>query len=568
MINPLPSAIATSAEQADILLQSLTHRKAAWVQVSLADRLNMLQRCVTSVYQWAAVWAEAACGAKGIDPTSPLAGEEWLVGPTVTLANLQELMRSLRASGQPRPLNLTQRHGQLIADIFPSDRMERLLWLGYRGEVWLEPGKPPSQGRIYRELTASGAVALVLGAGNVSSIAPMDALYKLFVENAVVLLKMNPVNEYMGPILEHAFAPLCEAGWLQIVYGGADLGRYLCQHPLIDTIHITGSQATHDAIVWGDPTHKATQPAQNSKPITSELGCVTPVFVVPGNWSRSDLVYQARHVAGMVAHNASFNCAAAKVLVTSKTWSQRQEFLACVQAELAKTPLRAAYYPGAGDRHRAFMQQYPQAIAIGATASTTGPIATSSIASPIEPLPWTLIPDVPPRSQEFALTQEAFCSVLAEVSLETIDAQDFLSQAVSFANQQIWGNLSCTLLIDGKTQQRHAAELEDAIARLRYGAIGINVWSAVLYTLPVFPWGAFPGNSITDIQSGQGTVHNTYLFDYPQKSVLRAPFRSRPLPIWFARHSHLRSLAQHFTDWQANPDWYHFGRVVVAALRG
>jgi hypothetical protein len=41
----------------------------------------------------------------------------------------------------------------------------------------------------------------VLGAGNVSSIGPMDALYELFAKDHVVLLKLNPVNEHLGPMV-------------------------------------------------------------------------------------------------------------------------------------------------------------------------------------------------------------------------------------------------------------------------------------------------------------------------------------------------------------------------------
>ncbi|MCK8322737.1 hypothetical protein LXA12_17585, partial [Erwinia amylovora] len=73
----------------------------------------------------------------------------------------------------------------------------------------------------YRKRPEHGQVSLVLGAGNVSSIGPKDAFYKLFVENQTVVLKMNPVNEYLGPHFEKALAPLVERGFLRIVYGGA-----------------------------------------------------------------------------------------------------------------------------------------------------------------------------------------------------------------------------------------------------------------------------------------------------------------------------------------------------------
>ena len=437
--------------------------------------------------------------------------------------------------------------------------MERLLWLGFVGEVWLQPEQAPTQGLVYRQKPQAGTLALVLGAGNISSIAPLDALYKLFAEDAVVLLKMNPVNAYMGPILERAFQSLRQDGFLEIVYGGASLGRHLCQHPLVETIHITGSDHTHDAIVWGStPTEQAERKASHqpltAKPITSELGCVTPIMVVPGNWSESDLTFQARHIAGMVAHNASFNCAAAKVVITANGWAQREAFLAKLQHELAQTPARKAYYPGAVERYQAFLDQYPQAIALGDITPDT--------------LPWTLIPDVPAQVGEYALTQEAFCGVLAEVSLPAADAEDFLPQAIAFVNEQVWGNLSCTLLVNPQTQKQLGTAVEDAIAQLRYGAIGINIWSGVLFSLPVFSWGAFPGNLLQDISSGRGVVHNAYLFDHPQKSVLRAPFRIFPLPIWFARHRNLLQLAIQFITFQAAPSWGKLFRVVLEALRG
>ena len=51
---------------------------------------------------------------------------------------------------------------------------------------------------FYRERGPHGGVALVLGAGNVNSIPPLDALYRLIARGQVVLLKMNPVNDYLG----------------------------------------------------------------------------------------------------------------------------------------------------------------------------------------------------------------------------------------------------------------------------------------------------------------------------------------------------------------------------------
>ena len=562
--------MGTSLAQADAIAAQLTSRKDDWVRVSVTDRIAYLERCLDDVMAIADEWAAACCCAKGIDPAATLAGEEWFVGPTATVGNLRVLIKTLKANGQPS-VQCRVQDGQTIAHVFPDSLMERLLWLGFEGEVWLQPEPIATQGMVYRQPSPQGTLALVLGAGNVSAIAPMDALYKLFAEDAVVLLKMNPVNEYMGAILEAAFRSLRQDGFFDVVYGGAALGRHLCQHPLVDTIHITGSHQTYDAIVWGDTPaeqaqRKANNQPRNTKPITAELGCVTPVIVVPGTWSTAELAFQARHLAGMVTHNASFNCAAAKVVITAKHWAQREAFLAQLQHELAQTPARSAYYPGAQARHQAFLEHYPQAI-VPSIALHPGTNALQPSKDP-DSLPWTFIPAVPARSGEYALMQEAFCGVLAEVSLEASDTGAFLTQAVDFVNEQVWGNLSCTVLVDPRTQQKWNAELECAIAQLRYGAIGVNVWSAVLFSLSAFPWGAFPGNPMHNITSGQGVVHNAYLLEQPQKAVLRAPFRISPLPIWFARHQNLLALAQHFTAFQAKPSWQRFFKVVLAALRG
>jgi acyl-CoA reductase-like NAD-dependent aldehyde dehydrogenase len=81
----------------------------------------------------------------------------------------------------------------------------------------------------------------------------LDILHKLFAEDEVVLVKMNPVNDYLGSLLAQAFSPLVELGVLSFVYGGKEVGAYLTHHDLVGTCHLTGSEATYNAIVWGAP---------------------------------------------------------------------------------------------------------------------------------------------------------------------------------------------------------------------------------------------------------------------------------------------------------------------------
>jgi hypothetical protein len=555
---------ATDPAGIDRVVERLAGHKDAWVRVAIADRIGYLEECMDGMLRVAESWVRESCTHQGIDPGSPLAGEVWLSGPMVTIEAFRQYARALRNGGQPRPLRLRQvANGQTVADVFPRSLSERFLYHNMTAEVWIEPGKAPSQGRIYREKAAGnfppGKLALVLGGGNVSSIAPLDLLHKLFVEDQVVVLKMHPVNAYLGPLFERAFESLIDDGYLAVVYGGSEAGARLCSHPRVDAIHLTGSDRTHDRIVWGeDPGEQATRKAAGSpvnvKQFTSELGCVSPILVVPGNWSDSDLDFQARQVAGAVAHNASFNCNAGKVLVLARDWPARESFLARVREALAGTAPRTAYYPGARERYEAFREHYPRAVALGPGAGNA--------------LPWTLIPDVPGVPGEYALTNEAFCGVLAEVTLDAGTAPRFLERAVTLCNDAIWGTLSCAVLVDSRTRRLHAQEFERAIADLRYGSIGVNVWPGVNYALSCVNWGAFPGHTPERIVSGSGFVHNSLMFDHPQKSVVRAPFRIRPKPIWFADHRKLDVLGRELTTFAARRSPWALLRVAVSGLLG
>src|SRR5207248_1295933 len=104
--------------------------------------------------------------------------------------------------------------------------------MGYRGSVLMEAGVDEAaaaarQAPFYRRENPEGSVCAVLGAGNVSSIPATDVLHKLFAEGRACVLKMNPVNEYVGPFLERGLAPLVQNGFLRVE--GADV--------LVDRVH-------------------------------------------------------------------------------------------------------------------------------------------------------------------------------------------------------------------------------------------------------------------------------------------------------------------------------------------
>lgn len=569
---PPPTLPPTPLDACDAILSRLSANKAAFTALPLADRIALLGELLVRTEAAGPAWVARSQAAKGLRPTDAVSGEEWLAGPVVTLRNLRLLQRALQevaAHGAPRvsPDRLSTRpDGRLVARVFPENLLDRLMYDGFTAEVWMQPGVTREnlathQAGTYRSADRTPRVALVLGAGNVNSIPPMDAIYKLFVEDQVVLLKMNPVNEYLGPILRDIFAPLIERGWFEVVYGGADVGAYCCAHPLVDTLHITGSDATHDAIVWGPPGERAARKARGEKvidkPISSELGNVTPVIVVPGPWTDKEIRFQAENIATMVANNASFNCNAAKLLVLPAGWDRTAALLDAVRDVLRQIPPRKAYYPGARDRWQRFVDAHPDAERLSPDAPET--------------VPWTLITGLDPDDRaEICFQQEPFCGVLHAVSLPGGTAEAFLPAAVAFCNERVWGSLAAVVLIHPATRREATSEaaFQRALDQLRYGGIAVNTFAGLNYALCVTTWGAYPGHSLEDIQSGREVVHNTYLFDRPEKSIVYAPFTAAPKPPWFATHRRTHAIGPKLAAFEAHPSYFKLPGIILDALRG
>lgn len=561
---PLPALPPTSIAKCEQFLSALDEARPRWVALSAADRAELLRACMQTTLAVADRWVETACKIKGYAEGSNGHGEEYLGGTLPTMRNLRLFAEALEAGGQPPlPKTWQRADGQWVARVFPQSLLDQALFTGMTCDVWIQPGERPTQGRIYREKAAGsggdGGVCVVLGAGNQSSIPPMDVLYKLVVDDEVCLLKMNPVNEQIGPVLADALRPLIDAGFLRIAYGGVDVGKHLTDHPLVTSIHITGSAAAHDAILWGPgaegEARKQAGTPRIDKEITSELGCVSPVLVVPGAWTDAELDYQARQVASMLAYNCGFNCNGARLIVVASGWEHKDRFERLVKDKLAATPTRRAYYPTAPATRERFLAAYPEHTDLG---RVTDPSAQ----------PWTVLEGVGTGADEYALSHEPWCGIFSFVTLDADDAASFLDAAVPFANDRCWGTLSINLLVDPRTERALGDRVDAAIAALRYGGIAINCWSGLNYGLVNATWGAFPGHPPTDIQSGKGVVHNGLLLDHPQKSVVRAPFVIAPTPAWFTDHRNNVALGSKMTRFEAAPSWLKVPGVAITAFKG
>ncbi|MEV6049856.1 hypothetical protein [Streptomyces sp. NPDC052107] len=87
--------------------------------------------------------------------------------------------------------------GRLAVQVFPHNAFDRLLLNGFRAEVWTTPVTTERDLRTraglgQRTPQHTRGVALVLGAGNIFCIPPLDVLYRLYAENRTAVLELNP----------------------------------------------------------------------------------------------------------------------------------------------------------------------------------------------------------------------------------------------------------------------------------------------------------------------------------------------------------------------------------------
>jgi len=554
----------------DTAVSEVRANAASWVEAPAAERVRLLDEVLRASLSVADRWTRLACEHEGLDPDAPESAEEAIVGPYIFIRGarlLRNAIRDIGRHGRPRIPGGARRvaDGRVVARVMPAGLIDRLTYLGTSADVWMDravtlEGLADTIAAPYRTAPPP-RVCLVLGAGNASSIGPLDVLHKVFVELQVVVLKVHPVMAHLGPVHEAALAPLVRAGLVRVVYGDAAEGGHLARHPLVDTLHVTGSDRTYEAIVFGTGPEGEDRKRRDdpilTKPFTAELGNLTPIIVVPGAWSESDLDYHAANIATMLTNNSGFNCTTSRVIVTSRRWAQRDALLDRIRAILAALPPRLAYYPGATARFEAFRAHYPQAELFGEARDGA--------------LPWMLIAGLSPDAAgDPAYRFEAFCPITAETAIDAADTADFLDRATAFANEQLWGTLNATVIVHPRTARDPAVRpaLERAVANLRYGCVSLNHWSAIGYGLGITPWGAHPGHARTDIGSGTGFVHNPLMFEHVEKSVVRSWFRGWPKPIWFVGHRHAHRLVPHLVRYEATGNLLELIPVAWYALRG
>jgi acyl-CoA reductase-like NAD-dependent aldehyde dehydrogenase len=561
----------SNRDEMDTFLQTLKQKKDIWLSISANERIKLIDRLVRDFASITPEMVEASLQAKSYSMNGISEAHEWGLPYSVVrfLHSLQRSLKDIARGERPKiPGSVrTLANGQVVAQVLPQDFYDKLFWGGMTIEVWMKEGVtvdslPKSQAKSYFEKTEEGKVALVLGAGNVTGIPPIDALGKLFVENQVVILKLNPINAYIGPFLEKAFGTLIEPGFLRIAYGGSEEGAHLCNNSSVDEICMTGSVKTFESIVFGPGSegakHKESHTPILKKPIAAELGGIAPLIVVPGPWSDSDIEYQAESIVALIAENGGAVCHIPRIMIQHASWSLKDQLLDQIRMVLDGGPLPGSYYPGTKDQQQILVKAHPESELFGVQTENKPQ--------------WTLIAGLNPEdTDDVCFKMESFFGFLGETEIEAPDTASYIDRAVEFVNAHLSGTLAAVIFVhpDSMKDARVADSVERAIRDLRYGMIALNYSVGPVFMSGASPWGPFPGSEIYDIQSGCGFGHNALMFSQVEKMVLRAPFRSKTKPIGFIDRGEFNAeLIKRFFEFELSPSFWKVPGMILHALRG
>ena len=537
-------------------ISKLRVNSSEFLNLDKENIITMLDQTIDNIKTISYYWATLASEKKGILNKSK-EGEEWISGPFACIYAIQYFRDNLINEDNLDESKFDD--SKKSYKVFPTKNIEKLLFPFLEGEVRFGKNLSFKQINEYRGFANrftnnKPKITLVLGAGNVSSIPVLDALFHMIAYKSVIYLKLNPVNDYLLTIFKQIFEPFISRGYMIITEGDIEASKYLTQHDGFHQIHLTGSNYTYENIVYERTLNDKERSLKtlsklNKKPITTELGNVTPIIVHPGNWSRSEIKHQAKKIVTAKLNNSGFNCIAAQVIVLPKGWKYTNKLKEEIIYYLKKVGDTTSYYPGASNNLNELMKSgnYDQ-------------INNLSCNTPF------LVTDID-LEKEYA-DKEVWSTALYFKEIPYSSYEDYSSNSIDYVNNELWGNLGVTVLLKNHKRKINENILNTYIEGLKYGTVAINEWAALGFVIPTLPWGGFPGNKDNDIQSGQGYVHNSLLFESPQKGVVFSKFRLSPLidPPWFVTNKKAHRIFKNLTYYQATKSKLNLIKLIFSTV--
>ena len=539
----------------DRFISTLRTKSKEFNSISNVQLASMLEETISNIKEVSYFWATICSDNKGTTKT-PAEGEEWLGGPFASVLATQYYIKSLINDDDLDEGNFNNSENSY--KVFPNNFIERITFPFINAKVYFNKSMSFEDINKFRGFSKrydiEPSITLVLGAGNFSSIPYLDVLYHLITRRSVILLKLNPVNEYLKPVFEKVFQNFIERGYIIVTNGNINESKYMATHPGINHIHLTGSDKTYEDIVYGreltgNERSIKTISKINHKPITSELGNVTPIIIHPGKWSTSDIKYQARKIVTGKLNNNGFNCIAAQVVVLPDGWGHTETLIKYVKYYMNKAKDRKAYYPDSIERLTKLEKDksYERVNSL----SCTTPHLTREI-----------------KAYNKYELDEVWSSTIYFRKIAYSNAEDYVKKSIDYCNNELWGNLGVSVIIKNHNNKFNKHITNSYIENLKYGTIAINEWAAIGYIIPQLPWGGFPGNKDNDIQSGQSVVHNSMLFESPLKGIVETKFRISRLidPPWFITNRKSRRLFMNLTYFQINNTKINLIKLIFSAL--
>lgn len=543
---------STQNSEISAYISELKSNQKSWATQDLSSLEDLLDRTISAMTAVRTEWLEITTKNKGDEGNPILISEELFIYGAVGgyLNDLRKSISTIRKTGKAPNIKKNISWGNYPGKrVKPNGMLDLMLLPGVTVDVLFEPGTTnidigQHQAHSYIEPDPDGATCLILAAGNVGHLIAVDVLTKLFVERRVVICKINPINEYLGPIYEKGFAPLIKEGVLRFAYGGRETGKYLTTHPDVDEIHMTGSKGTYEAIVFGtgDDARKRIEnnTPLNPKPITAELGNISPVIVIPGQWTEKMLKSQAQELAAWTTLVAGYGCLTPRVIITHKEWPLRDRFLEELDKALRLIPPKLLYYPGTTERIEMLEKVSPDKL-VKVNDQETGKLICAHI--------YGLDPETDDATH---FQHENFCPVISEIPVSANSVEEFCDRSTSVANQQLWGSLNAYIIVDSKTEKKYKQALTRVVTGLDYGTVLINMYAGFGHILHCAPWGGAPGRTPERIDSGIGWTNDPNMFGNPVKSVFRSPFKKLYDPLQHTAKNRV-AFCHGLTDYQYRP---------------